>query len=98
MVKKMKNQDRTTVRFEKCMKTVADYLAAVYGLKNLVSAGVYMFAKLPDSEQKKMIADMKNIPKEISATVDEILAAYESAIDDSKSQKLTASKSAKSAG
>ena len=53
----MDSDNPTTVRFTEKAKPLKDELAPIYGLKNIVSAGVLLFYRLSDSEQKKAILE-----------------------------------------
>lgn len=72
---KKQTTERTTIRFESSIREVVDYFAAIYGLKNLVSAGVYLFGQLSDSEQKEVIMKIKQVSPNVQAAVDDILSA-----------------------
>jgi len=51
----------TTVRFTEKAKPIKDELAPIYGLKNILSAGLVLFDKLTDTEQKVIVAEANGI-------------------------------------
>lgn len=57
----MKEDGSTTVRFTEKTQPLKNSLMPIYGLKNLVSAGVLLFSRLSDSEQKKIILEANGI-------------------------------------
>ncbi len=73
----MKKKTPTSVNFETWIEPIKDYYSAVYGLKNLVSAGVLLFSRLDASDQKSVILEVNELPSELKAAVDEILAVLE---------------------
>ncbi len=62
----MPSKNTTTVVLTEAAQAVKDDLAPVFGLKNILSAGLIMFGKLTDSEQKKVVkqanAEPGNVP------------------------------------
>jgi hypothetical protein len=89
----MKKNEPTSVRFEAHVEPIKEYYASIYGLKNLVSAGVLFFARASEEERKSFILESKDIPSEITGAVDEILAVLESARQKHKSRPRKASAS-----
>lgn len=79
---KTTSETRTSIHFDKCVEYLVAYNAAAFGLKNSVSAGIYLFSKLSADEQKNVIFEMKGIGPEISSLVDGIVSSF-----DSKSQE-----------
>lgn len=55
MVKNMDEQNPTTVRLTKKAQVIKEDLAPVFGLKNILSAGLLVFGKLTTAEQKVVI-------------------------------------------
>ena len=60
---------------EFCQET-KDELAPVYGLKNIISAGLLLFSRLSDTEQKKAIAELHKMAQ-AKKEVDEIVSGAE---------------------
>ena len=60
----MKNGNPTTVRLNETAKKIKEKQTPYWGLKNILSAGLLLFDRLSDSEQKKAIADVNLLPSE----------------------------------
>lgn len=58
----MKNEKQTTVNLTEVAQVIKDDLAPVFGLKNILSAGLILFDKLTDKEQKQIVKYANNIP------------------------------------
>jgi len=58
----MPSKQHTTIVLNKSVQKIKDELTPIYGLKNIVSAGLLLFSKLSDSEQKKIIAEVGKKP------------------------------------
>lgn len=58
----------TSVTLNETVQKIKDELAPVYGLKNILSAGLLLFSRLPDSEQKKVVTEINKIAKSKSKT------------------------------
>ena len=54
----MPSKKHTTVVLAKSLESIKEKLMPIYGLKNILSAGLLLFSKLSDSEQKKIINDV----------------------------------------
>lgn len=54
-----KNQDQnpTTVRLTENAQAIKDNLSPVFGLKNILSAGLLLFDRLSSDDQKKLITE-----------------------------------------
>lgn len=52
----MAKEKHTTVNLSENAQLIKDDLAPVFGLKNILSAGLILFGKLSSDEQKKIIA------------------------------------------
>lgn len=60
----MNNENPTTVRLNEIAHKIKEKQSPYYGLKNILSAGLLLFDRLSDSEQKKAIADVNLLPSE----------------------------------
>ena len=76
----MAKKTATSIRFEDHVLPIKDYYSAIYGLKNLVSAGVLLFARLPEPQKKNIIIEVNKMPPEMAGMVDEILAALDAVV------------------
>ena len=54
----MKNKKQTTVNLTKEAQIIKEDLAPVYGLKNILSAGLILFNKLSHADQKSLIREV----------------------------------------
>jgi len=50
-------QNPTTVRLTEKAQKIKDDLAPIYGLKNMLSAGLILFGRLPADKQKEIILE-----------------------------------------
>jgi len=53
----MRVRNQTTVVLTKVAQEIKDDLAPIYGLKNMLSAGLILFGKLPLDKQKEAILE-----------------------------------------
>lgn len=53
----MSKKDQTTVNLSEKAQAIKDDLAPVFGLKNILSAGLILFGKLTSDQQKQVIAE-----------------------------------------
>ncbi len=60
----MGNENPTTVRLNETAQKIKERQSSFFGLKNVLSAGLLLFDRLSDSEQKKAIADVNLLPSE----------------------------------
>ena len=60
----MKKENPTTVRLNETAQKIKERQSSFFGLKNILSAGLLLFDRLSDSEQKKAIADVNLLPSE----------------------------------
>ncbi len=67
----MKADNPTTVRLSENTRKIKEELTPIYGLKNILSAGLLLLSRLSDSEQKKMIAEVHQVE------ADEIVSSAE---------------------
>lgn len=67
----MEERKATSIRFESHVVPIKDYYSAIYGLKNLVSAGILLFARLDDAQKKGVILEVNKLPPEMAGMVDE---------------------------
>ena len=56
----MKTDPPTTVRLSENAQRIKDKLSPVYGLKNILSAGIVLFNKLPQKERESIIIESIN--------------------------------------
>jgi len=54
----MPSPKQTTVVLNEKAQSIKDELAPIFGLKNILSAGLLLFSRLSDTEQKKIIAEV----------------------------------------
>jgi len=54
----MKKTKHTTVILSNSVQKIKEDLTPIYGLKNILSAGLLLFSRLSDTEQKKTIASL----------------------------------------
>lgn len=57
----MAGKKHTTVVLNKTMQKIKDELSPIYGLKNILSAGLWLFSQLSDTEQKKAVAQVNKL-------------------------------------
>jgi len=57
----MGSPKQTAVNLSKNVQKIKDELAPVYGLKNILSAGLLLFSRLSDTEQKKAVAEVNKM-------------------------------------
>ena len=57
----MPRRNPTSVTFNETIQKIKDELAPVYGLKNILSAGLLLFSRLSDSDQKKIVAELNQM-------------------------------------
>jgi len=55
----MPSKNLTSIVLAQKVQSIKNELAPIFGLKNLVSAGLYLFSKLPSEEQKRTITEIK---------------------------------------
>ena len=60
----MPSKNHTSVVLSDNLQAVKDRLMPVYGLKNLISAGLLLFSRLSDTDQRKIIEDVNEVSKE----------------------------------
>lgn len=78
----MPSKNTTTVVLNKTVQKIKDELAPVFGLKNILSAGLLLFSRLSDSEQKKTIAEVHQIE------ADEIVSGAEADVAGQKRKRV----------
>ena len=54
----MKTDNPTTVRLSESMQKIKDKVSPIYGLKNVLEAGLLMFSRLSSVEREKIIAEV----------------------------------------
>ncbi len=59
----MEKQRQTTVILAEFAQSIKDRLAPVFGLKNILSAGLVLFDEQSDSEQKRIIREVNSSPE-----------------------------------
>jgi len=57
----MPRRNPTSVTFNETIQKIKDELAPVYSLKNILSAGLLLFSRLSDGEQKKIVAELNQM-------------------------------------
>ena len=57
----MPSKNHTTVVLNEFVQKYKDELAPIYGLKNILEAGLLLFSRLSDSEQKKTVAEVNRM-------------------------------------
>lgn len=85
----MKSENPTTVRLSESVQKIKDRLSPIYGLKNILSAGILLFSRLSSDEQKKVIAEAHELEAQA------LVSAAEA--DEAKHRKKRGGKPAKSA-
>ena len=59
----MPRKNATYIVFDKSLKEIKDALVRLYGLKRIVSAGVYLFNKLSANEREQVLAELHALAK-----------------------------------
>lgn len=59
----MEKQRQTTVILAEFAQSIKDRLAPVFGLKNILSAGLVLFDEQSDNEQKRIIREVNSSPE-----------------------------------
>ena len=72
----MGSRKQTAVNLNEFVQQIKDSLTPIYGLKNILSAGLLLFSRLSDSEQKKTVAEVNKMAKS-AQEADEIVSAAE---------------------
>ena len=57
----MPSLKQTTVVLNRIVQEIKDELSPIYGLKNILSAGLILFSKLSATEQKKIISELNKM-------------------------------------
>ena len=78
----MPRKNPTSVTLNEIVQKIKDELAPVYGLKNILSAGLLLLSRLSDSEQKKTIAEVHQIE------ADEIVSSAEADVAGQKRSRV----------
>ena len=60
-----KKSKHTTVILTKVAQEIKENLAPIFGLKNILSAGLVLLDRLPADQQKKVIAKANSISSEV---------------------------------
>ena len=89
----MNGDNPTTVRLTKTVQKIKDELSPIYGLKNILSAGLWLFSRLSDTEQKKAVAQVNELA--LADEADEIVSGAEADVVKQKRRRVR--KPAKSA-
>jgi len=93
-MKLMPSLKQTTVVLNESVQEIKDELSPIYGLKNILSAGLLLFNRLSDTEQKKTMAEVSRRAR-IDKEVDEIVSGAE---DDVAKQKRKGRRRSSKAG
>jgi len=56
----MATKKHTTVILSPCIEKIKQELMGVYGLKNIISAGLHLFSKLTGEDQKQLIIQINH--------------------------------------
>ncbi len=82
----MKEIDVTTVRLSEKAQTIKEDLAPVFGLKNILSAGLVLLSRLTDTEQKQAIKEAQGISTTTDGTTpeDHVAAAIAAAAEEAE--------------
>jgi len=77
----MGKKDQTTVNLNELAQKVKEDLAPIYGLKNILSAGLILFGRLSADQQKRAIAEsngLEPMPPEVDPVqrIGEMLAEF----------------------
>ena len=83
----------TTVRLTEVAQVIKDDLVPVFGLKNILSAGLVLFGDLSDTEQKQVVRRANQNETDVGAVKDEIAAQHADARSKRKQVKHSSSKS-----
>ncbi len=57
----MPSLKQTTVVLNEVVQEIKSELAPIYGLKNILSAGLLLFNRLSDGDQKKVVAEVNGL-------------------------------------
>ena len=63
----MPRKNPTSVVLNETVQKIKDELSPIYGLKNILSAGLMLFSRLSADDQKKVIAEINYPPQEDTA-------------------------------
>ncbi len=64
----MPRKNPTSVVLNKTVQKIKDELSPVYGLKNILSAGLTLFGRLSADDQKKIIAEVNSLSSDSGNT------------------------------
>jgi len=93
----MRTRNPTTVILTKLAQEVKDDLAPIFGLKNILSAGLVVFGRLTSDEQKQLVTEANKVePSQNERETAEIVAAAEA--DAAKQKRKAGRRHSKSAG
>jgi len=67
----MPKTKHTTVVLSDSVQKFKDALAPIYGLKNILSAGLFLLSRLNDTEQKRVIREINQLSSEPQSQPDE---------------------------
>ena len=82
----MNGDNPTTVRLTKTVQKIKDELSPIYGLKNILSAGLWLFSRLSDTEQKKAVAQVNELA--LADEADEIVSGAEADVAKQKQRQV----------
>jgi hypothetical protein len=81
----MSDRTHTTVVLNDSIQKIKDELAPVYGLKRILSAGLWLFSRLSADEQKAVITELNRLgPAQVDAKKIVDVAATHSAMQKQK--------------
>ena len=90
----MPRKTPTSIVLNAFCQEIKGELTPIYGLKNILSAGLLLFSQLSDTEQKRAIAELHNMAQ-AEQEVDKIVSGAEA--DASRPKRKQARKRAKPA-
>lgn len=79
----MPSKNTTTVVLNENVQEIKDELSPIYGLKNILSAGLLLFSRLSDTDQKKTVAEVNRMAH-AEKEAGEIVAAAEADVEGQK--------------
>ncbi len=90
----MGSRKQTAVNLTESVQRIKDELSPIYGLKNILSAGLLLFSRLSDSEQKRIVAEVNRMAQ-ARRQAEEIVSGAEA--DAAKQRRKPGRKPAKTA-
>lgn len=88
----MGSRKQTAVNLTDSVQKIKDELFPIYGLKNILSAGLLLFSRLSAGDQKKVVAEVNQM-SQADRQADKLLSSAEA--DSAKQQQKTGRKPSK---